>query len=52
MEISAEKTKLMANSANVIQWEINFIDQKLGIVTSFEYLAAIVLDEGLKPKVL
>ena len=37
MEISAEKTKLMTNSANDIQREINVKWQKLGTVTSFKY---------------
>ena len=52
MEISAEKTKLMANSANAIQKEIKVKGQKLGTVTSFKYLGAIVSDEGSKPEVL
>ena len=52
MEISAEKTKLMTNSANGTQREIIFKGQKLGKVTSFKYLGAIVSDEGLKPEVL
>ena len=34
MEISAEKTKLMTNSANGIQREINVKGQKLGTVTT------------------
>ena len=34
MEISAEKTKLMTNSANGIQREIKVKGQKLGTVTS------------------
>ncbi|MEW8548758.1 MAG: hypothetical protein AB2693_35095 [Candidatus Thiodiazotropha sp.] len=52
MEISAEKTKLMTNSANSIQREIKVTGQKLGTVTSFKYLVAIVSDEGKKPEVL
>ena len=52
MEISAEKTKLMTNSANGIQREIKVKRQKLGIVTSFKYLAAVVSDDGSKPEVL
>ena len=47
MEISAEKTKLMKNSANGIQREIKVKGQKLGTVTSFKYLGA-----GSKPEVL
>ena len=49
MEISAEKTKLMKNSANGIQREIKVKGQKLGTVTSFKYLGAVVSDDGSKP---
>ena len=35
MEVSAEKTKLMTNSANGIQREIKIKGQKLGTVTNF-----------------
>ena len=52
MEISAEKTKLMTNSANGIQREIKVKGQKLGTVTSFKYLGAVVSDDGCKPEVL
>ena len=52
MEISAEKTKLMTNSANGIQREIKVKEQKLGTVTSFKYLGAVVSDNGSKPEVL
>ena len=52
MEISAEKTKLMSNSANGIQREIKIKGQKLGTVTRFKYLGAVVLDDGSKPEVL
>ena len=45
MEISAEKIKLMTNSANGIQREMKIIWQKLGTVTSFKYLGAVVSDE-------
>ena len=38
MEIRAEKTKLMAKSANGIHREITVKEQKLGTVTSFNYL--------------
>ncbi|MEW8548138.1 MAG: hypothetical protein AB2693_31935 [Candidatus Thiodiazotropha sp.] len=41
MEISAEKTKLMANSANSIQREIKIKGQRLGAATSFKYLGAM-----------
>ena len=50
MEINAEKTKLMANSANGIQREIDVKEHKLGTVN--KYLGAIVSDKGSKPKVL
>ena len=50
MEISAEKTKLMTNSANGIQREIKVQGQVLGTVTSFKYLGAVVSDA--KPEVL
>ena len=52
MEISAEETKLMTNSANGIQREIKVKGQKLGNVTSFKYLGAVVSDDGSKPEVL
>ena len=52
MKISAEMTKLMINSANGIQREIKVKGQKLGTVTSFKYLGAIVSDEGSKVEVL
>ena len=38
MEISAEKTKLMTDSANGVQREIQVKWQRLGTVTSFKYL--------------
>ena len=52
MEISAENTKLMINSANGIQREIKVKEQKLGTVTNFKYLGAVVSDDGSKPEVL
>ena len=52
VEISAKKIKLMTNSANGIQREIKVKGQKLGTVTSFKYLGAVVSDDGFKPKVL
>ena len=42
----------MITSANCIQREIKVKGQKLGTVTSFKYLGAIVSDEGLNPEVL
>ena len=41
MGISAEKTKLMTNSANGIQREIQVKGQKMVTVTSFKYLGAV-----------
>ena len=54
MEISLEKTKLMTNSVNGIQTEINVKGQKLGTVTSFKYmyLGTVVSEDGPKPEVL
>ena len=52
MEISAEKTKRMTNSANDIQREIKVNGQRLGTVTIFKYLGAIVSDDGSKPEIL
>ena len=42
----------MANSANGIQMKIRVKRQKLGYVTSFMYLGAVVLDNGSKPEIL
>ena len=42
----------MTNSANGIQREIKVKGQKLGTVTSFKYLGAVVSDDGSKPEVL
>ena len=50
MEISAEKTKLMTNSATGIQRDSKVKGLKLEIVTSFKYLGAIVSDDGSKPE--
>ena len=52
MAISAEKTKLMINSANDIQRDIKVKGQKMGTVTGFKYLGAVVSDDGSKPEVL
>ena len=52
MEISAQKTNLMTNSAIGIQKEIKVTGQMLGTATSFKYLGAIVSDDGSKPQVL
>ena len=42
----------MTKSASGIQREIKVKCQKLGIVTSFKYIGAVVLDDGFKQKVL
>ena len=52
METSAEKTKLMTKCALGIQREIKVKGQKLGTVTSFKYLGAVVSDDDSKPEVL
>ena len=50
MEIRAEKTKLMTNSAIGIHREIKVEGQKLGTVTSFKYLGSVVSDDGSEPE--
>ena len=52
MELSAEKTKLVTNSANGIQREITVKGQKLGILTSLKYLGDFVSEDGSKPEIL
>ena len=52
MESSAKKTKLMTSSANGTQRAIKVKGQKLGTVTSFKYLGAIVSDDGSKLEIL
>ena len=52
MEISAEKTNLMTNSANGISIDIRVNGEKLDEVDSFKYLGAVVTDQGSKPEVL
>ena len=52
MEISAEKTTSDDNSVNFIHRKIKVKGQKLGTVTSFEYLGAVVLDDGFIPEAL
>ena len=46
MEISAEKPKLMTNSATWIQRVVKVKGQKLGTASSFKYLGAVVSDDG------
>ena len=52
MEISAEKTKLMTNSAMASKKEMKVKGQKFGTVTSFKYIGAVVSDNGSKPEIL
>ena len=52
MEISAEKTKLMANNTSGINTEIKVNGQKLETVTSFKYLSSAITDEGSKLEIL
>ena len=51
MEISAEKTKLMKNSANGIQRDKGK-RVEAGTVTSLKYLGAVVSDDCSKPEIL
>ena len=46
MEISAEKTKQMTNSAKGIQREIKVKGQKLGTVTGIKYIGEVASDDG------
>ena len=50
-EISAEKTKLMANNTSGIN-KIKINGQKRKTVTSFKYLGSVVSDEDSKPEIL
>ena len=52
MEISAEKTKVMTNSATGISIDIKINSEKLDEVDSFKCLGAVVTDQGFKPEVL
>ena len=52
MEISAEKTKLVANNTSGINTEIKVNVQKLKTVTSFKYLGSVIGDDGSKPEIL
>ena len=52
MEISAEKTKLIANNTSGINTDIKVSGQKLETVTSFKYLGSVTADEGSKPEIL
>ena len=50
IELGAEKTKLMTNSANGIQREVKVKWQKLDTVTGFEYLGVVVSDDNPKTR--
>ena len=52
MEISAGKTKLLINSTNGIEREIQVKGQQLGMVTSSKYHGVTVSAEGSKLEVL
>ena len=52
MEISAEKTKLMANNTDGINTEVKVNGQKLETVTSSKYLGSVITNEGSKPEIL
>ena len=52
MEISAEKTKLMANNTSGVNKEVKVNGQNLETVTSFKYLGSVVSTEGSKPEIL
>ena len=41
----------MTNNANGIQRESKVKGQKVGTITSFQYLGAVVLDDGVKPMI-
>ena len=51
MEISAEKTKLMANNTSSINTEIKVNGQKLQTVANFKYLGSVITDDGSKPEI-
>ena len=52
MDISAEKTKLMTNNTSGINREIKVNRQQLEMVTSFQYLGSVTIDEGSNPQIL
>uniref|UniRef100_A0A8C3S7B0 Reverse transcriptase domain-containing protein n=1 Tax=Chelydra serpentina TaxID=8475 RepID=A0A8C3S7B0_CHESE len=51
MEISAEKTKLMANKHDGISSHITVSGQELKTVKQFKHLGAIITDEGSKAEI-
>ena len=52
MEISAEKTKLMTNSAQPITTKITVSEKELETVDHFKYLETIISEEGSKTEIL
>ena len=52
LEISAEKTTCDDKQRQWHQRKIKVKGQQLGTVTSFEYLGAVVLDDGFIPEAL
>ena len=52
MQINAEKTKLMTNNTNDTSTNIWVNGDKLDCVNSFNYLGAIITDEGSKTEIL
>ena len=52
MGIGAEQMKLITNKANGIRRGIKVKWQKLGTVTSFKYLGAVLSEDGPKPEIL
>ena len=46
MEVSTEKSKIMTNSINNIGADISMNGKRLGEVSSFKYLGAIVCKDG------
>lgn len=52
IEIHAGKTIVMTNSANTMLREVNIKGEKMGKITSFRYLEAIVSDDSSRLEVL
>lgn len=52
MEISAEKTKIMANKYGCITSDISVHGQKLQTVQQFKHLGAIISNQGSNPELL
>ena len=51
-EISAEKTKLMTNSTNLITAKITMAGKKLETAQQFKYIGVIMNEQGLKAEIL